>query len=125
MRPKTIVQRVKNAADILLDWLGDGGAPVDAELADERSKVCEPCPQNNASGDWISKAVSGRILKHLRVKHELGLSVANESKIGTCNECGCHLPLKVWTPLKHISENTSTEELKAFPAHCWIRKEML
>lgn len=132
MNPIDEIKSTAKGAAILLDWFGDGGVPVEDFKAEARAEVCEKgcdgkgCPKNRFPKWWESakQAVAERIKEALAVKNRMELSVSNEDSIGMCAACTCSLPLKVWTPIKHIKEHTTPEQLAKFPSFCWQKLEI-
>lgn len=112
---------------ILSEWLGAGGVPVPQTVAETRSKTCETCPENIAPNWWEKNKgkIAEAIKRHLGIKHEMALKVSNERKLHMCKVCGCCISTKVWVPIEHIAHHTSTAQIKEFPSHCWIVKELL
>lgn len=109
---------------VLVEWLGQGGNPVDVTIAEWRANTCLSCPKHRGTKLWeqlVTHPVAMRIREHLEVKHGLNLSVPTDEHLGVCNACGCCVPLKIWTPLLHIQ--SETPDLTIYPETCWIRKE--
>lgn len=100
-------------------WLGDGGDPMPASLANKRSEICLKCQFNNPARP-IWEAIASEVSKLMRLKLELNLHVEQEEHLHVCDKCDCYLPLKVWVPIKHISATTDTNEM---PEWCWCRTE--
>lgn len=121
-----------NGAAILKDWLGEGMHPVSQELADHRSLACisgdngQKCPHNRESKWWekSKQAVAGVMLEQMAIKNKLQVTTPLEEHLGICDACGCCLPLKIHTPIEFIKAHTSDEQVKQFPAWCWIRQEI-
>lgn len=112
--------------NILIDWLGSGGVPVDKELAEQRAEICAGCPQNTKEGvamSWFTQPASELIRKQLEIRKELTLATAYDDKLGVCAACYCPLKLKTWTPLSHILEHLKPEQSAALDARCWINHE--
>lgn len=109
----------------MLDWLGSGGKPVDAAVAQRRVDVCKMCPHNNEANitAWITGPIARAILDQRRAKLGLALAVEGEERLFSCDICLCHLPLKVWVPTDTILEHTDSNTLAQFPTHCWIFNE--
>ncbi len=105
-------------AEILSEWIGEGSRPVAQELADTRSLVCLKCPKNNMDPSLTATLGEG-IKKTIELRNSLGLKSKQESNIGTCDACGCYLPLKVWVPPRHLSDTNDAE----FPDYCWNATE--
>jgi hypothetical protein len=120
------VKQIQQGAQILNQWLGAGGEPVDGDLAEERADVCRDCPEN-VRGNWLDriKGEAASVIKdYLAVKAAQGLEVPDERDIGFCKQCGCALQLKVWCPIEHIKAHMTRSEMLEFPTFCWIRKEI-
>lgn len=118
-------RQIRDGERIIASWLGDSMAPVSQSLADDRAMACLSCPLHD-SGNWFDHftgSIAEAVLDIARVKTTLGLVSTNESGLGTCKACGCHLATKVWIPLRHIKENTSDEILNELHAKCWIKTE--
>lgn len=111
---------------VLKEWLGDGLQSVDAKLANSRAKTCSCCPENIHGNWWAGAAgvVAEAIRLHLHFKDSADVWVEDEDKLGTCDVCLCHLPLKVWCPIEHIKNHTTESQLEHFPDFCWIKKEI-
>lgn len=127
MAPLQNLVSVAVGAKILVEWLGEGGNPVDQSLAEHRASICAGCNQNGP-GDWLSvftAPVANQIKKQIALKRGLRLETGHDKQLGLCMACSCPLPLKVFTPLKHINNHMTDAvkvELEKVP-HCWILKE--
>jgi hypothetical protein len=113
-------------AELLADWLGEGGIPVGREKAESRSVICEACRMNRPGRIWesIKHMAALWIRKELEVRNKLGLQLPNDDKLGICNGCRCCNGLKVWTPIKHIKAHMSPEVIQKLDPSCWIKGEM-
>lgn len=121
-----LIRSSKTGVEIIHEWLGEGGIPVDREMSCARAVTCEDCDQNE-KGTWWETAtnmVGAVIRKHLAIKNAAEISTPSDKNIGTCKVCLCNLPLKVQVPIAHIKTHTTPEEIEKFPAHCWIKKEI-
>ena len=120
-----VASAVTRGASTIFDWLGKGGIPVHQEQADKRSRTCLGCPMNHEGGltATVAASVAEVILAQRRAKLDLKLEVDREKDLHTCQICLCHLPLKIWVPLNVILERITQEELKQFPAYCWMNTE--
>lgn len=119
------VADVGRGVQIISDWLGDGGVPVSQELANGRGAVCLKCPLNQ-DGHNVAKLtdkIAEAILDQRRKKLEMNLRVEGEADLHTCEVCLCHLPLKVWVPIKTIAERTHPKLMEKFPEYCWMKTE--
>ena len=108
-----------SGAAIIRDWLGSGGVPVERDVAQQRADVCSGCKHNNLG---ISMASVMPVLKKLiEIKNKEHLRVNGEKSLGTCGICHCNIPTKIWTPIEHIENHTTKDEM---PESCWISREM-
>lgn len=137
--PKLLPHTVKGAAGaavghvsktvagikLLKQWLGDGMNPVHRSLAENRAAVCSTCPQNQAGDFWqrMDALASHELRSLIASKKAMNLQTPYDEKLRTCQACDCWLPLKCWTPLKHIVKNTSAEVWNLLDEHCWIPQE--
>lgn len=116
----------KTAAGIRLvvDWLGSGLVPVPRAEAEQRAAICVTCPQNQTGDLWQrldAKAADG-LKRLLSIKADMTLATTLDGKLKTCVACDCHLPLKVFVPMKHILDNTTPEVMANLDPRCWILK---
>lgn len=123
-----IIEEIRHdskGAVILAEWLGNGGQPVAKGIAWRRADLCLTCPKNKPGNWWdkVKDRIADAIRDHLEVKRKLELETPYDKDIGTCEACGCNLPLAVWVPIKHVLNHTSEKELAAFEAICWKRNE--
>lgn len=104
-----------------------------AELAYRRACICAhqgipghaPCPQNQPAKWWerAKDAIANAIKEALAVKRALNLKTPLDDQIGTCEVCGCNLPLAVWVPIQHVKAKTPPAEMAKFEPFCWKRLE--
>lgn len=117
----------KTAAGINLmaQWFGAGMKPVANELAENRASICVDCPKNRKGDLWQRlDAIAARELRNLiEKKNQMALKTSYDDKLQTCIACDCWLPLKVWTPLQHILNNTAPEVTSQLDHRCWILHE--
>lgn len=121
-----IIEQASSAIPVLVDWLGTGGTPVPAYLSQVRANKCLQCP-HNGHGTWWERstdAIAMVIRSHLEARSKMNLRVEGEENMFMCSVCGCATKLKVHVPIEHISSHLTTEKLKEFPDHCWIRHEI-
>lgn len=112
------LHRLKNS------WLGDGGVPVDLELAQKRADTCnrgdggKPCPNNQEKPiyEMFAGAAAKTVLRQLQLKDEMRLRVRGEECLHVCSGCGCILRLKIHVPFRFISESGIPDGL---PSFCW------
>jgi len=123
-----VVASVKKTAagvKIISDWLGSGLRPVDKALANKRAAVCVACPLNQEGGFWekLDAAGAEEVKTLMKIKSDMELKTDYDDKLKSCTACLCHNPLKVWTPLQHITNNMSMEVEKALHNECWVLAE--
>lgn len=124
---------------VLLDWLGDGGIPVDKGLSESRASVCATFKWSDSEGkhqtgcwfnnqgdftSWFTVPASEMIRKQIEIKNDLKLETSHDEKLGVCEVCACPLKLKTHTPISHIAEHLSENVRSKLPPHCWIPKEL-
>lgn len=110
----TKIKQLGHGAVAITEWLGGGAEVVDNSTAQARADICLKCPKhdpNQSSLVLLAKGVRGV----LSVKNDIGLTVNNEDKLGTCTVCGCVLKLQVFEPEVLLKR----EESEKYPNHCW------
>lgn len=110
----------------LVEWLGDGGVPVDHGLAERRAAICEQCPLNRHGKWWETSvsAIADTIRRLLEFKNDRQIFVSNEDQLFMCAACGCATRLKVHTPIEHIRTSMNVSQAKQLDPECWINKEI-
>ena len=131
--PKTFPQQQRSSlpeklaagAETLVEWLGEGGVPVDKTLADKRAAICATCPKNSKDDftRWFTIPVSEAIRMEIQRKGEMKLETPSDDRLGICSVCTCPMRLKVWTPLHNINNNMPADIKAALPPHCWVVKQ--
>ena len=136
--PKLEPQHAKGAAGVaghlgktasgiklLTQWLGDGLNPVPRQLAEKRALICATCPQNQEGNLWqrMDALAAHELRSLISAKKNMKLETPKDYALKTCQACDCWLPLKVWSPLKHILNNTSDSVRKDLDVSCWILSE--
>lgn len=119
------VSSIDRGAEVISDWLGEGGIPVDQQLAQSRADICLKC-QHNRQGPALIEAVAYAIRKHIEVKNHLNMRVDGEKSLHECGVCLCALRLKVWVPISLIKRQMlDREEQKFIEANpqCWQANE--
>lgn len=119
------VKKVAAGVGVLLDWLGSGATPVNADIANGRAAICETCPKNQP-GDIASiftEPVAEKIRTQLAIRRDLNLSTPSDEKLKVCQACMCSLPLKVWVPIMHISDHLTDAVNSELWEQCWIKSE--
>lgn len=121
-------QNLAVGAQIIKDWLGDGGTTVDQTLAQERADVCTgritgvACPMNKIGFSFGGEA--GKLIrKMVEIKNGLDIRVHGEKTLGVCDACSCDLKTKVHVPMEYLQSHTPEAEAKEFPPICWQRTE--
>ena len=121
----SLFERLKHYLDggrIISDWIGDGNHPVSQEAAQSRANICLECEHNQPRVGMV-ESVAVAIKEQVDLKNALDLTVSGELALKTCNVCDCPLRLKVWIPLSYQTKYMKADELRNFPAHCWLRTE--
>lgn len=116
------VKKAVAGVALITEWLGAGLKPVAKGEANKRAAICVECPKNVA-GNLLQKAygaVADGLHLLMQAKSDLKLATPHDDKLHTCSACDCRLTLKVWTPAKHIKENTSAAVLADLDPKCWI-----
>jgi len=130
-----LLQEFKNdvaGLALLKDWLGDGGIPVPTTQAEQRAWACTKgdegrmCHENVEPGWWnkVKSSIANTIKMQLEMKHHLKLGSPIDQSLGMCRVCGCCLRLKRHTPIEHINNHTTPEQLAKYSVWCWIKKEI-
>jgi hypothetical protein len=130
------LKQMAGATPIITEWFGEGMEPVSRELALRRAKICTsfhhyaPCEHNVEPNWWhrhLADPIAQAIITLLEFKKntDIHLPVYIEGDLFMCRRCGCNLSLKVWTPIKHIANHTTVEQLAKYPSFCWIRQEII
>jgi len=111
--------------EALLDWLGSGGFPISATLAEKRAAICVSCPLN-VEGLWwernLKDPIAQAIIKTLEIKNSMKISTPLDDKLGMCKACGCVNSLHVHAPLIHILQHTKMQTMQRFDDGCWIKR---
>lgn len=113
------LKRAAQGTAVVLDWLTNGGQPVEQSLANRRAEICVACPMNE-DGDWYTTAPAQLIKATLESRKDLKLETPSTPKLKSCKVCRCLMALKVFVPLHHIVEHTKPEVMAEFPSNCWI-----
>lgn len=124
-RLAAVVKSSKQGVDTLLDWLGNGGEPVDFRDAHRRARICKECPLNRKTRWW--EFVKIGVAKFIRQQESIRLGADMvtifDDRLGTCKACKCYLKLKVWVPISHIMDNLDPAQFNKLDPNCWVRKE--
>lgn len=119
------VSRIKAGIGVLLDWLGDGGIPVEPALANRRAAICSACPKNG-KGDFTSyftKPIAEKIRLQLEMRNEMQLLTPHDSRLGVCEACLCPLKLKTHAPLTYALKHLEEDVRKELDKNCWMLHE--
>jgi hypothetical protein len=124
-------KQVRIGAEVLFDWLGMGGKPVEPSKAQLRADVClNQCSTddgfNKVGKLWQKMAgnVARAIHDQMLEKENRSIKVQNEDRLGTCQICQCHLPLLVQVPAAILAEREPPDRLAKYPAWCWKKREI-
>jgi hypothetical protein len=103
-------------------WLGDGGKPVAQQLAQSRADTCRICPLNKEMSliTLLAEGVASTVHRQMEIRNNLKLRVEGEHELHICSACSCVLGLKIWSPIRHVLDNTDLSDLHP---QCWILKE--
>lgn len=113
-------KQITNGAQILRDWIGDGGHVVDRELAQHRADICLECPKHS-SGWGLLEMAADAIKQQVEIKNHLQIRVEREKQLHVCEICGCAMRLKVHLPIGRIS--LQDDEKALYPSTCWLLQE--
>jgi hypothetical protein len=117
--------RVAVGARILNEWRMEGPDPVAPDKAEARASVCAMCPYNQPEASFSIVGAAAETFKALmEVRARKKIQTSNDEKLGVCDVCGCHLKLKVHTPLELVESGTPEDMLQMFPKICWVRTEI-
>lgn len=121
-RFKMTIKEAKQFYDLTTQWLGAGGKPVHPDTAQVRANTCLQCPMHEARPIYeaLAGAAALTVRRQIELKNKLNLRVQGEKSLHVCGGCNCILRLKVWAPIKFISEHTDTSKLAP---GCWVIKE--
>lgn len=123
-----IVDEIRNDANalaLMADWLGDGMAPVEQDVSNQRASVCVSCKENVQPKWWdrFKTAIAETIRAQIEIKQKIEVGTPWDDNLNMCRCCGCCTRLKVHTPIQHIKNHTSEETMNSFPSYCWIKTE--
>jgi len=119
------VKKVGAGVGALLDWLGEGGNPVDSKLAEHRAGVCAVCPLNQQADltSFFTAPASNLIRKQIEIRKGLRLETTHDEKLGVCGACACPLRLMVHAPLAHKLRHMTPAALSRLDPACWVLSE--
>lgn len=123
----SVVERahqVSQGIPTLASWIGHGANPVSQSEADRRAFICGACPINvrGSLAEIVIGGIADAIRATVGLKNHLKLKTQADDKLGTCDACGCHLPLKVWVPADEIRKSLTEEILGECSPQCWMRR---
>lgn len=112
-------------AKALLQWLGEGGEPVPAGLAEARAAVCAKCPLNRKMElkDFFVHGASELIRRQIEFANECGLSTIVDTDLGICTACGCPLKLAVHVPIMYKVGQLTADVRSSLDCNCWVLSE--
>jgi hypothetical protein len=119
------VETTKAGIGVWMDFIGEGGIPVDQKLATDRAFVCSDCPQNKQGGlrNWFIEKVVTEITQLAGIMKDLDVKTPHDAKLGVCEACLCPLALKAHVPMKHIEKHTKPETWAKLDKRCWMLSE--
>jgi hypothetical protein len=90
---------------------------VSREEAERRAGVCAQCPYNLNLGNCWSCGELGRLFRSVQG----GLQTSMDSRLQSCDRCGCNLRTKVWVTGEALDkvEKEQGIEPSSFPSWCW------
>lgn len=104
----------------IAEWLGESGTTVSQEEAQARADICLACPKN--IGELaIATPIAAVLKKIIALKNQVKLRVDGESKLHTCDVCGCAIRLQVWQPMPLVQSQLTEEEKQQLATPCWKR----
>lgn len=120
------IVRMASGVGVLIDWLGEGGQPVEKSIADKRASVCAVCPLNG-KGDltrYFTVPAAELVRKQIEQRKDLYLKTDFDEQLGICEACGCPLKTKVFVPIQYIGSHMSQEVKSELHSSCWILSEL-
>lgn len=127
--PRQALQRLGGklaaGAKSLLQWLGEGAAPVQREQAEKRAAICVKCPMNRRIElhDFFVHGASELIRRQIEFAKECSLDTTVSNELGVCSVCACPLKLMVHIPIEHKLASMTKDSFDALDAKCWVRSE--
>lgn len=128
-RLAAVGQHIKNldaGRKTLSEWWGEGGKPVEQELANKRAEICFTCPKNVTGGGLLARFTregAALIQATIEEKNRAKLSTPFDEKLNVCEACDCPLVLKCFVPLKHITSHLPEASKSKLHPDCWILSE--
>lgn len=117
--------RIAVGARILNEWRMEGPDPVAQEQSEQRAAICALCPYNQPESSFSIVGAAAETFKALMaVRAHKKIQTQHDDKLGVCDVCGCHLKLKVHTPIELVESGTPEDMLQMFPKICWVRTEI-
>lgn len=122
-----VVETVKDAIstkELMDEWLGEEGKPVERDQSETRAGICVECQQNTRK-HWtlfFTRPAAKLFARTVEMKQQMKLETSHDKELGACKACRCVLELKVHVPLKHIKAHERHGMQKLDPK-CWILKE--
>lgn len=122
-----VVETTKAGIGVWMDFVGSGGVPVEAKLAEERAAICVQCPHNKQGGlkNFFIEAAVKEIQQVLGIFKDLDVKTKQDDKLGVCELCLCPLKGKVHVPLNHIQDRLTADVREKLTGvkHCWVINE--
>lgn len=120
-----VVETTKAGIGVWMDFIGSGGVPVEAKLAEERAAICVQCPHNKQGGlkNWFIEAAVKEIQQVLGIFKDLDVKTKQDDKLGVCDACLCPLKGKVHVPMSHIEQRALPDVWAKLDPKCWMLAE--
>jgi len=121
------VETTKAGIGVWMDFIGEGGVPVDAKLAAERAHICSTCTHNKQGGlkNWFIQKVVEETTQLFGILQDLDVKTPHDDKLGVCELCSCPIRGKVQVPISHIRKHLTADVKEKLGAvkHCWVINE--
>lgn len=121
----TFLERIRNFAESLKNYVNTGGQLVDQNTANIRAEICAAC-HNNVSdkeartGCCGKGLIEGAAILAIRKTIVGNRVTTSHAKLGSCQICGCVNSLAVWFPSNPLG--VSEENSNAYPSFCWKKQ---
>jgi hypothetical protein len=121
--PRSLVNFGKAVAVVVGEMATGKPVCVSREEAERRAGVCAQCPYNINIGNCWGCGELGRIFRSVQG----GLETSQDSRLESCDRCGCALKTKVWITDDALTkvEREQGIGVAEFPGWCWrgVREE--
>jgi hypothetical protein len=115
--PADLLNFAKAAAVVVGEMAKGNPVCVPQAEAERRAAICSQCPYNIRIGNCWGCGELGKIFRSIQG----GLSTSQDSKLESCERCGCALRTKVWINDDALSKVEREQGVRAsrFPSWCW------